>query len=257
MLRPDNISKEMFGRNTGWNVGQLIAEGEGGAFGVLRQSTLFRDLDDGLFADICRDSRVVDVDRGQILFQQHDPATHFYVVLDGWMKVYRMSARGDEAVIGIFTRGDSFAEIAALAGRGYPASAEAVSNARLAAIAVDRLVGRISHDPRIALAMLASMSQQVHRLVDEIEQMKGLTGIQRVAEFLYRQCKTTEGSCVVSLPYEKSLIARKLGMKAESLSRVFQRLRASGIDIHGETATIGDVATLRAIVERDEGAGAR
>lgn len=218
---------------------------------TLRQCALFRDFDDVLFADICSDVRVVEISRGATLFSQHDPAKHFYIVLDGWMKVFRMSPRGEEAVIGIFSRGESFAEIAALARKDFPASAEAVADTRLAAVAVDRLIRRISDNPEVALSMLASVSRQMHRLVDEIEQMKGLSGIQRVAEFLARQCNVDDGACVVRLPYEKSLIAGKLGMKAESLSRVFQRLRARGVVIRGEMAMINDVATLRDIVEKD------
>ena len=234
-----------------WGDWRVTVGTDAEATDILRKSALFQDLDGALFAEICADARVSELARGQILFQQHDPARTFFVVLDGWVKVFRMSPRGEEAVIGIFTRGESFAEIAALAGNDYPASAEAVADTRLAAVSVERLTRRISEDPSVALAMLASVSRQMHRLVDEIEQMKGHSGIQRVAEFLARHCNVDEGACVVRLPYEKALIAGKLGMKAESLSRVFQRLRARGVVIRGEMAMINDVATLRDIVDRD------
>lgn len=217
----------------------------------LRSATLFRDLDEPIFGEICADARVVEVTRGQHLFTQNDPATTFFIVLEGWIKVYRMSPRGEEAVIGVFTDGESFAEIAALARRNYPASAEAVTDSRLAVIAVERLVRRITVNPGLALTMLASTSRQVMRLVDEIEQMKGLSATQRVAEFLMRHCTVGEGACAVRLPYEKSLIASKLGIKAESLSRVFQRLRSQGVVVRGDMAMINDVTVLREIVDRD------
>ena len=86
---------------------------------------------------------------------------------------------------------------------------------------------------------------------DEIEQIKGLSGIQRVAEFLIEQCPVTSGACTVRLPYEKTLITAKLGMKAESLSRVFQRLRRFRVSIKGDMAVIDDVETLRDAVDQD------
>lgn len=165
--------------------------------------------------------------------------------------MFRTTATGEEAVIGIFTRGQSFAEIAALAGDAYPAHGQAVTDVRLAEIPVDRLVAAITNDPETALVMLASVSRHVRRLVDEIEQIKGFSGTQRVAEFLIAQSPVTSGACTVRLPYEKTLIAAKLGMKAESLSRVFQRLKRFGVSIKGDMAIINEVEMLRDAVEQD------
>jgi CRP-like cAMP-binding protein len=223
---------------------------------TLKSAPLFSGLDAALFADFVASARIVELERGQALFAQHDRAMAFFVVLDGWVKIFRVTPRGDEAVIGVFTRGESFAEIAALAGEDYPANAEAVTDVRVAMFPVDHLVRRIADDPQIALTMLASISRQVRRLIDEIEQMKGLSGIQRVAEFLAAQCTVEKGTCAVRLPYEKSLIAAKLGMKAESLSRVFQRLRNHGVVISRDMAVISEVSSLRDIVEQDRGSAA-
>ncbi len=81
-------------------------------------------------------------------------------------------------------------------------------------------------------------------LVQQIEQLKAHTGSQRVAEFLLSLCEGESGACTISLPYDKALIAGRLGMKPESLSRAFQRLRCMGVDIDHSTATIADVGDL-------------
>lgn len=173
-------------------------------------------------------------------------------MIDGWVKVYRTTASGEEAIIGIFTRGESFAEIAALARGNYPANAMTVSDSLLAAIPISAIVAAIGRDADVALAMLASVSRHVRRLVDEIEQMKGLSGQQRVADFLVRLSPVTSGTSMVRLPYEKAVIARKLGMKAESLSRVFQRLQKHGVIIKNDMAVIDDIARLRSVLEGGE-----
>ena len=52
-------------------------------------------------------------------------------MLDGWVKVYRATPSGEEAVFGVFARGETFAEAALFLGGTYPASAEVVEDARL------------------------------------------------------------------------------------------------------------------------------
>lgn len=216
----------------------------------LRRTPLFSELSDTEFRELTMGIREIAPTRGTLLFSRGDPAETFYVVIEGWVKVFRTTAGGDEAVIGIFTRGQSFAEIAALARDVYPASAEAVTDARLVAVPVARVVSSIMRDPNVALTMLASVCRHVHSLVDEIEEVKGLSGIQRVAEFLIKQSPVDRGSCTVRLPYEKTLIASKLGMKAESLSRVFQRLRAFGVVVKRDMAVIDAVESLHDVVDQ-------
>ena len=53
------------------------------------------------------------------------------------------------------------------------------------------------------------------------------------------------------LPYEKVLIAARLGLKPESLSRVFARLRGAGVTVASNHASIVDVEKLRAFAEED------
>ena len=217
----------------------------------VRRTPLFKGVAAEQFEPIAARMRIVEEPRGQVLFRQDEPAVTFYLVVEGWVKIYRTTAAGDETIIGIFTRGESFAEIAAFAGGDYPAHCETVTDAVLAAIPTQAIVNAISEDPKVALTMLGSVSRHVRSLVDEIEQMKGLSGQQRVVEFLIDQSPVDSGACTIRLPYEKSVIAAKLGMKAESLSRVFQRMRKFGVVIKQDMAIINDIETLRETLEQD------
>lgn len=215
----------------------------------VRQTPLFEQLTDASFDPMARSIRFLDVERGTGLFNQDDPANLFYIVIEGWVKVYRISPAGSEAVIGIFTRGQSFAEVAALAGDSYPANAITVSRTRLAEVPVQSIRAAIFADPRVAMTMLASVSRHVRHLVDEIEQMKSRSGTQRVVEFLVGLAPVQTGAARIRLPYEKAVIARKLGMNAESLSRVFRNLRRRGVVIENDVAVVADIGTLRRAME--------
>lgn len=215
----------------------------------VRQSPLFAQLPDHSFGIIGRHIRFMDLQHGMVLFNQDEPASVFYIVVEGWIKVFRTTATGAEAIIGVFTRGQSFAEIAALAEDNYPANSVAVSDVRVAEIPIQPIRDAIAKDPRVAMTMLASVSRHVRHLVDEIEQMKGLSGTQRVIEFIANLCPSMVGSARIQLPYEKTVIARKVGMKAESLSRVFKGLKKYGVRIENDVAVVEDVSVLHRALE--------
>lgn len=227
----------------------MSASNRGELLKFVRESPLFAQLSDESFEPIGRSIRFQDFDRGTVLFNQDEPANVFYIVVEGWIKVFRTTPAGTEAIIDVFTRGQSFAEIAALAKDNYPASSVAVSDVRLAAIAIRPIREAIAVDPQVALSMLASVSRHVRRLVDDIEQMKGLSGSQRVIEFIVKLSPSDAGSTQIQFPYEKTVIARKIGIKAESLSRVFKNLKKYGVKIENNMAIVDDVSVLRRQLE--------
>lgn len=217
----------------------------------IRETAILGGLSEDTLQALISDGVVKTLDRGETLFIQGEPASAFYIVLDGWVKVYRITPAGEEAVVGVFTRGQSFAEAAAFTGGVYPAGGETVTDCRVLMIPARHLFARIRESPEIGLAMLASTSQHLHALVHQIQQLKAHTGAQRVAEFLLSLAPVEEGACTIALPYDKALIAGRLGMKPESLSRAFQRVRTVGVKINQNMATIADVEQLRDFVEQE------
>ena len=222
-----------------------------GDFEIVRKTALFSGLDEASLRFLLSSAMVRRHRRGETLFQQGEDASAFFVVIEGWVKLYRLTRGGDEAVVGVFTRGQCFAEAAAfLAGR-YPVTAESVSDSRLLHVPSQGLITRVRQVPDIGLAMLASTSGHLHQLVRHIEQLKVLSGTQRVAEFLVSLCTKQEGTCVVELPYDKALIAGRLGMKPESLSRALSRLRSLGVQTSHNVVSIADVDALRGFIDSD------
>nr|WP_255733211.1 Crp/Fnr family transcriptional regulator [Ruegeria sp. Ofav3-42] len=190
-------------------------------------------------------------DRGETIFLQEEEAKAVHVVLAGWVKLFRMAPTGAEAVVSVFTRGESFGEAVALRNVPYPVSAEAVSACEVMHIPSPILLSLMREDPEIGVSILASTFTHLHSLVSQLEQLKAQTGAQRVAEFLLNLSDKETGGCEVDLPYDKMLIAGRLGMKPESLSRAFSRLKAVGVKINRNHAEIADIETLRDYAESD------
>jgi len=187
----------------------------------------------------------------ETIMRQDDPATAFFIVIDGWMKISRNTQSGGETVIDMMRTGDSFAEAAAFSGGRYIATAEAASMARVARIPADHLIRCIRESPDIALAMIASTSQRMRYLVQQVEQLKAQSGVQRVADFLASLSVAEQGRCALALPYDKILIAGRLGLTPESLSRAFAKLRGVGVTINASQVNVKDIVELRRIASDD------
>ena len=192
---------------------------------------------------------VQDLGADQILFLQDEPADALFIVLGGLVKLYRIAANGTEAVIDIMSEGRSFGEAAALCGQPWPVSAEALGSARLLRLDARHVRPLLQSDPLLAMSMLAPALLRLEQLILHIEDLKALSSVQRAAEFLLALSAECDGKCSVGLPpYSKALIAQQLGMKPETLSRAFARLRDHGVQIDATTAHIEDLARLRDMV---------
>lgn len=190
-------------------------------------------------------------DRGATIFLQGERAKAIYIVAEGWVKLYRIAPNGAEAVVGVFTKGASFGEAVAFRSDNYPVAAEAVTDCTLIRIETDAFLRQIRENPEVAISILSATYLHLHSLVAQVEALKAQTGSQRVAEFLLELAGCPEGACEVTLPYDKVLIAGRLGMKPESLSRAFARLKDQGVAIRQNVAQIADIAVLRDFVEED------
>lgn len=219
---------------------------------TVRKTSLFGQLPEEELLAILGNEPPHNHPKGRILFQQGDEADRFFVVLDGWVKLYRQVPTGEEAILHVFTRGDTFAEAALFNGHRYPATAEVVSDARLLSINCNYFEKYLRESPRVAMNMMASTAIHMKHLVHEIEQIKGRTSVQRLAFFLLEMCPDDAISAVVTLPYEKSLVAARLGIQPESLSRILNRLRGYGVNCIKNQIIISDINLLRALAAGEE-----
>ncbi len=218
---------------------------------IARRSMLLAAMPDETVNAVLGSARVRRFDRGSTIFLQGEQATAIYIVADGWVKLYRIAPSGSEAVVGVFTKGRSFGEAVAFRHLTYPVAAEAVTECSLIRIEADSLLRQIRESPEVAISILAATYVHLNSLVAQVEALNAQTGAQRLAEFLLDLAPCNLGGCEVLLPYDKVLIAGRLGMKPESLSRAFAKLRAHGVAMKQSVAQIEDVALLRSFADED------
>ena len=168
------------------------------------------------------------------------------MVQSGWVKLYRVSTNGDEAVLATLHDGQSFDEIAALQAGTSPASAEAVSECSVIMLDLT-LIHRCEHAYReINQAVLSAASAQLDDMLGHIEQLKVQTGTQRLSEFLIDLSDASSGSSELALPYEKTVLAAKLGDLPQFILQTVKRLKQIGVQSKLRQVRISDVSVLKA-----------
>ncbi len=112
----------------------------------------------------------------------------------------------------------------------------------------------IDRDPVFARRMLAGLSRRLHQLVADVEAYSTRSGTERLIGFLLRDCVGTvedgetppQGSIDIELPVAKGIIASRLNLTQEHLSRILHDLSSLGlIEVHGRRIHVRDVERLR------------
>jgi CRP-like cAMP-binding protein len=214
---------------------------------ALKQSHLFSCLTRQQLERVISASKTIELDEGQQLFSQGDRLTCFYLVQRGAVKLFRLSAEGQEKVIEIVQRGHTFAEAMMFMQRpDYPVSCAALQRTVLIGIDAHDFKAMLSSSVDTCLLLLGDMSLRLHKLVNEIGTLTLDSGTCRVANYLLQQLPDEQDS--FDLDIAKGVIAARLSIKPETFSRIIRNLREKGIlSIDGHTITVHDRRALEAV----------
>ncbi|MDS4042071.1 MAG: Crp/Fnr family transcriptional regulator, partial [Candidatus Competibacter sp.] len=143
--------------------------------------------------------------------------------------------------------GQSFGEAVMFMERPCPVLAQALEDTRLLYIAKQGIFAAIDHDSAFARRMLAGLSMRLHGLIRDVEDYSLRSSTQRVIGFLLQLAGTPAGGPVeFELPASKHVIASRLNLTPETLSRVLHNLSESGqIAVKGRRIAVLDMARLR------------
>ena len=203
------------------------------------------DEDLTFLADVVRQKTY---DKGDILFAEGDVASGFYVLAEGRIKVYKLSADGKERILHIVQPGSSFAEAAIFGDGHYPAYAEPLQPSRLFFFPKKDFLNLLHAKSQIAINMIGGLSRFLRQFASQVEQLTFQDVPARLA--LYILDLAGDDDQVVTLPIPKGQLASNLGTVSETLSRTFRKLSDEGlIRVEGKTITIEDRDSLEDLSE--------
>lgn len=186
---------------------------------------------------------------GELLIRQGQPAERFFLVLKGRVKLYRISADGQEKVVEIIQAGQTFAEAVMFMQRSeYPVCAETLETVQLVSFPNRLMLTLLQENPQACLHLLGHMSMRLHQRLGELETLTLQNATQRFALYLIQQLEDRAQETVdIELPLPKRLIAARLSMQPETLSRIMARLNQEGlIEMRGRNIHIPSISSLLA-----------
>ncbi len=215
---------------------------------TLREHYLFAHLAPDGLAELAAGVRALALEPGQALFRQGEPARRFYLLLEGQIKLYRLSPEGQEKILEITTPGKTFAEaVMFMEGKRFPVTAEALAASVVYGLRNDLYLELLRRSPPHCLRLLADMSGRLHALLGEIDTLAVQNASYRVQRYLEGLLPAdAEDGFELELEVPKQVVAARLSIKPETLSRVLNGLSSDGLlSVSGRRVCIIDVQRLR------------
>ncbi len=211
---------------------------------ALRGLPLFSNLDDETITRLTLEAKVENYSDSAVIFRQGDPVVAVIVILHGYVKVLRIASCGEETLIGLRSDGETVGEPPIGASETYRVSAEAVGPTSVVKFAAARFTRMMKESPALFSAILQDDKDKIAALTTEIESLKAQNADQRLANFILSLCPPGLEQCRFRLPYDKRLIAQQLGVKQETLSRAFAKLRDHGVRTETRDILVESVSRL-------------
>jgi CRP/FNR family transcriptional regulator, dissimilatory nitrate respiration regulator len=195
---------------------------------ILRSATIFSHFTDPQLQTLARRTRLAHLGTGEILFERGEKARALYLLVQGQLKLYRTSPDGNEVIIDLLEAGMTFGETRVfLEDPHWHVSCAALGEAEVAAVDLATFLAVLRDSIDTALVLLRRISERAERQVDDIERLALQGGACRVASYLLGQLPP--GRSEYRLTVTRGVLATRLALRAETLSRVLKQLSADGI----------------------------
>lgn len=209
----------------------------------IRELRLFRDCADETFEGLVEAAFLQRFPSGVELIRESEPADFLYVVVEGLVEMFATHL-DRETTVGFVHPLGTFILAAVLKDQVYLQSARTVERSRVLMIPAESVRHAMTADRAFMTAIVAELAQCYRNLVKDIKDQKLRSGAERLANWILRAHKRTNGGGIVRLRVGKRALAARLGMTPENLSRAFNTLRPYGVEVNGPEIQIVDLEDL-------------
>jgi CRP-like cAMP-binding protein len=212
----------------------------------LRGIAIFSSLEDRVLDRLaaCAETRVLQT--GTRLFSQGDIDIPFCILVSGQISSFRSAPDGSVTVVDVLQPPGHTGLQAVLTQMPVLTGVDTVAPSTIILIEAAGLRAMLPEEPSLASALLLAEALDLRALVLQVCDLKLRTTAQRLGHYLLQLApdKASE-SATLRLPFDKRLLAARLGCRQENLSRAFATLREQGVETRGARVVLHDIPRLR------------
>jgi CRP/FNR family transcriptional activator FtrB len=209
---------------------------------AIRNLPLFRDCTEETFEALIKISFLQRFPQGVLLISENDPADFLHVVLEGLVEMFGSSG-GRETTLSFVRPVNTFILAAVLKDQVYLQSARTLARSRILMIPAQPVRQAMQKDQAFMLSVVGELATGYRRVVKELKNQKLRTSSERLANWLLAHGRLS-GDGIVRLGMEKRVLASRLGMTPENLSRAFSSLRDIGVRVEGTVIHLDSLEAL-------------
>ncbi|MEC9488989.1 MAG: Crp/Fnr family transcriptional regulator [Halanaerobium sp.] len=194
-----------------------------------------------LFNNLAREEIILIVDRsvfrfyeaGKVIFTEGEAGGSLYILLQGRVKVSKISPDGKEKILAIIEPGDFFGEMSLIDGRPRSAMAQTLTDTRLLAVGQEQLQQLFTRHPRIAIKMLAVLSGRLRETNRQLKEVVFYNTRDRLWHELNHLARESGRRVAGGFVLENKMTHRELGeligASRETVTRLLSRLQEEGL----------------------------
>jgi CRP-like cAMP-binding protein len=214
----------------------------------LAQQTLFATSDGKTIELLANAARVVNFKSGAYVTFQGEAESPLLLILSGQLRVSRLSAKGDEAPIGIVSAGGSTGAVPIISNR--PSNVNVIANRESTVAMIGRTLARqVLCEPLVSVALNGVLASLVGRLVHCHSRREFPRAAARVAAVIVDELDlAADFDAAPAKPPSHATIAVMAKVSRETVSRVLSSLELRGlIAKEGRRIRVLDPNALRAL----------
>ncbi|MBZ0253062.1 MAG: Crp/Fnr family transcriptional regulator, partial [Candidatus Methylomirabilis sp.] len=171
--------------------------------------------------------------RGDYLYRQGEPAEALYAVVKGCLREVVVTEDGRQVASRLIHPG-AVVGLEALSGAVYQSGVEALRPSQCCEVSADEARAWLESHSGDAFALAQATANELASVRDQLVLERTASAEDRVLSFIQQLARGYEPEQWFQLPVTREQLGELLGLTLETVSRMLQRLRRSGvIDVDG------------------------
>lgn len=171
--------------------------------------------------------------RNTVIFHEGDPASAFYLVKTGRVKIYKVFRDGREQVLAMLSDGQIFGDVPTFDGGPYPATAATMADSEIYLIRRDDFLEVVRRHPEIAIKVIVLLGQRLRQALNLVRDLSFKQVPHRLAGLLLKLGKEygeeTEKGVLINLSLSRQELADIVGTSRETVTRELKKLEREGL----------------------------